>query len=128
MKGAGGSREGRHLVTIALQQGRCISKGIHSNLNGALFKSCVQSFGQIEDGLQLEQQSAHLPHRQISKCKSWVRWLCCCCELLSQDKTHTPSVHLRAGHACTSYCKLKEGQVHHGSSGIQCVGSEEYGC
>ena len=32
-----GCQAREHLVTIALQEGRCISKGIYGNLNGALF-------------------------------------------------------------------------------------------
>ena len=46
---------GRHLVTIALQERRCICKGVHSNLHSALLQSSVQPFGQVKDGLQLEQ-------------------------------------------------------------------------
>lgn len=46
---------GRHLVTIALQERRCICKGIHGNLHSVLLQSSVQPFGQVKDGLQLKQ-------------------------------------------------------------------------
>lgn len=45
---------GSCLVAITLQKGRCISKGIHSNLHSALLQCCVQPLGQVKDGLQLE--------------------------------------------------------------------------